>query len=1503
MDLPNSTSQPSTREDGVSTSLDQFTDGTSETKDASSQEKWDVYSNLPANRTHSTRPSPTAAMAPSRSSTLSWQRRPQSQGPGTPRSRPLSMIAAENVASRSPDLSAGRADSAEIEVSRSQIAQSLGSKDPSWFKQTAERGTGSAAYRRNQDENDSASALSNRKMQLPGMVSDSTRDLVAEKSPPPESIRSSSPSRDSSIRGSAGWAKTISSSSSLSGVGGLEGRSPLPFTSSQRFEPPSPETTSTGDGTNQDDLLVGRTLAMSPAQGRISPERLDRPHSPTKGLGGFVQSAMMKRSDSVNKRWSAQPGVGLRRNDSVTSVGNAFDSSMSSRNPSRETSTPKTLSRDHSPLPNRRPSSSYSNATLIQNTKENDIPLEQQKTATRENREASQQDGGDSNLLASVTSPPLSPSKPIDGKRWSPTKSSWLESALNKGPESPKPKTHTPKQPSWMADINKAKQQREGSVDRVQGVSSKEIKTGGLMRAPPPGGPIKPSSIGGLPSGFSSGIVSKGRSDSVASQGISGNHKAASTQAKASESPVAPSTPARNLTSPSISPENKPEAGIKSRSPPVATKSPSVATKMSPATAKSKPDTPPKKDFRSNLKPRQTAGGNTGSEEPEFKNVFGRLRQTKTQNYVAPDELKNNILRGKAGLNNTGGPKKTERKDEFKESILKQKENMKAKATGEDLPTAPKKESAFSVPKKSEMVPEPIAKLRSLPNSGIETNMKTLGGGNGSVATPLRREPELEARQGFNPDVRPSDKSSVLPKENGPGAKLAGRYNPALANLLARGPPSATTPKDTDRSVDSVTPAKDSLSSSQAEDVASGAPLVHMTKGRAKGPKRRAPAKNDSKPRPPPSIVDMDAPAKLLHTAEVPRPDSSVIPEKVSQESNAEELHSKKTNSSTTAGTESVIPKSMVSPVPEAPKKPQKGPVRGLNALLNALDAPKPVPKARVDKPITGNLPEKPRSSNDTLPTSTFSPKQPSAAPRPSPEIDRSTLNTLPKTSLSGPRPQPITKKPTNSPLHAADSLKPEVYKKSPTPSAPKAEVPPAEEEPLVSVKDAAADWVHKSSEPTESTRSRSPIKLPTRRDEELAHQNAGLRDSAVSSMEVPIGLGVQNLPGRPKSPMLLNKELPSPPMLSTNIPPPRAGLSPKSAQKASPLTLSPGSRKELSPKPLPDSPFPKATEASLLLANFFGDHSDIEHTKDIDTAAILSSRPGEPEKIKTLRKQIWQVSGDGKREPVPANQEHILFEDHMYLCTHIFGAANGTRTTEVYLWAGDGVTEAAVEDAQIFCKKVAKEFNGRFISFKQGKETSNFFQALGGIVITRRGSSNKANVQSSYMLCGRRYVGQIAFDEVDLSPNNFCSGFPYIVSSKTGKLYLWKGKGSGADELGCARLIGMDLGLSPDIDEVDEGHEPSGFFDVFGPGYPRSISKSADHWRLKASYDNYAVRLFFIGHNARSKVSYFATTLRSVAAALGSPAPQVTEISPFCQTDLEKTGIYVVDAFFEIYM
>jgi len=163
--------------------------------------------------------------------------------------------------------------------------------------------------------------------------------------------------------------------------------------------------------------------------------------------------------------------------------------------------------------------------------------------------------------------------------------------------------------------------------------------------------------------------------------------------------------------------------------------------------------------------------------------------------------------------------------------------------------------------------------------------------------------------------------------------------------------------------------------------------------------------------------------------------------------------------------------------------------------------------------------------------------------------------------------------------------------------------------------------------------------------------------------------------------------------------------------------------------------------------------------------------------------------------------------------------------------------------------------------------------------------------------------MGQIAFDEVNLSSSSLCSGYPYIISAKFGKLYLWQGRGSAADELGCARLIGMDLGLTGEIEEVAEGKEPKSFFDAFPDSGKPAKYPSADHWRLKPNHNKYCCRLFRIDHEQGQRFGSGFWNLRGASSPVIRPNDTVQEIEPFCQRDLEPGHIYVLDAFFEIFV
>ena len=303
--------------------------------------------------------SPSSAL-PSRSGTVSWQQRPKSRGAG--HMRALSVIASENAASKSPratpDLRGrnSRPTSAhgEAAMGRDAIAQSLNAKSGDFFRQTQDGGRGSGAFRKNQvEEEDRVEGHTvAQRMHLPGMANTQRAG---------DSERSLSPSRNAGYGDYTTSARPTSShgypGSKHGSIAGLQdeesGRSRASTLTSQRLPPPGEYIREQAD----------KAMAMSPAQGRISPER---PVSPTKGMGGFVQSAMMKRNDSVNKRWSVQSSgisprssAALNRQNVDLGAGSAYASprerpmSLLSRDTTAELSRPSS-----------RPSSSHSNTTF-----------------------------------------------------------------------------------------------------------------------------------------------------------------------------------------------------------------------------------------------------------------------------------------------------------------------------------------------------------------------------------------------------------------------------------------------------------------------------------------------------------------------------------------------------------------------------------------------------------------------------------------------------------------------------------------------------------------------------------------------------------------------------------------------------------------------------------------------------------------------------------------------------------------------------------------------------------------------------------------------------------------------------------------------------------------------------------------------------------------------------------------------------------------------------------
>jgi hypothetical protein len=1338
----------------------------------------------------------------------------------------------------------------------------------------------------------------------------------------------------------------FSANTSISGdaESAAKGRSPLPVLDSQKFAPPSEQSPAFDGG---DSSSGARELAMSPTQGRMSPER---PSSPTKGMGGFVQSAMLKRSDSVSKRWSTQtPPTLNRQNSTLSNRGSVYGSFSNVERP--------TLSRDNSIEPSPRPTSSYSNATVTRGDK-NSTPKDKDEFVKpalphRHSRAKSVHSTfREKDLPQDETSPP-SPSK-----RWSPTKSSWLESALSK-PESPKAKQAPPAQPAWMTEINRIKQQRS-SVDlgkgspfgeptgsgRTSPIKDVQLKPVGLRR---PESPLKEeavepkkmetmkdSSPGPTPAIASKPLLTKKEEPKPSEETVPSSEQSEAPKETPTDTPA--TVPAKSSTPPPAT--NEPSAPAAAK--PIASR---FARDTGRGVPVEKPKTPPK-NFRAGLKSRQPAGDAPKSDAVnELQNVFGKLRKAETKNYVAPDVLKANITRGKGALNLTGGPKPTVRKDEFRESLLKRKSVIFEKAQEEG--SALKRSDSVSKP--SPPTPEAIAKQKGLHRADSDPKAASPQKERETTPEALARKKSLRASKS-SIDIKPVQTAPVFtPKEPVKSGKLAGRFNPALAGMLARGPPPLAANKSSSSADVDVSPTRPA----QEEKTGHAPELQHMTKGRARGPKRRTPATKQATAEPEraqekvptTAAVPLVKPEHVLPSSKPPRtngqPEERPVTRTPARQSSTEKPVAPAKSARIVSGN---LGKTST---PEPPKKPEAldldRRVSGSQATTKASPRPESISSPRTSSP---GVPKKPTSldferrvsgSHSTsqkslLPKQVEIPKpaSPSSSPVPSPSRFPRPLPTLPA--------KPAVESPKSTPLREI--------------STPNLEVEPAKDEPspekttFSSVRSATTLWGRPSASSL-SASVRSPIKLPTQADERAAMKDAGL---IRSPEEVS-----RNLPKLPQSnphSLAETKLLPPKPKpaglgfsLSSlgGLVASRSRESSPQAPKNIPMSPPGSANRPFSEPPIAS---PKLPKHDGMFADFFDEAPITEGQlpENIDTMHVLSSPPldlGPGGKIRTLRKQIHEVTGDGKLSPVQAHEEHILFQDSMYLCTHVYGDSKGARNTDVYLWAGNGVPEPTLEDVQLFAKNHARQNQGRLLVIRQGQESPNFFEALGGIVITRRGA-NPGSKQ--FMLCGRRHLGHLAFDEVDFSLKSLCSAFPYLISTSTGKVYLWKGRGCSAEELSGARLMGMDLAPTGDYTEIDESREPQDFLTSTFPPSPvpqkgPAIPRSADHWRYKATSDKYRVRLYKVEQMSSSEQpvgwgqalqvgsSFFASTLLlrrpswnatttssaeqrpqtpltpKTPAATGGVKTQLREIMPFSQRDLEPEYVYVLDAFFEMYM
>ncbi|KAF2216442.1 hypothetical protein CERZMDRAFT_33850 [Cercospora zeae-maydis SCOH1-5] len=295
-------------------------------------------------------------------------------------------------------------------------------------------------------------------------------------------------------------------------------------------------------------------------------------------------------------------------------------------------------------------------------------------------------------------------------------------------------------------------------------------------------------------------------------------------------------------------------------------------------------------------------------------------------------------------------------------------------------------------------------------------------------------------------------------------------------------------------------------------------------------------------------------------------------------------------------------------------------------------------------------------------------------------------------------------------------------------------------------------------------------------------------------------------------------------------------------------------------------------------------------------------------------------VFADGSVKSLSSQEEYTLYDESVFICTHSFVDEHGAKGCQIYVWCGDTAFESTQEAAQAHAKRIAREQGSAPIQIvRQGHETSAFLQSVGGILITRQGAAESAPRQ--FIICCRKHLGHIVFDEVDFAVGSLCAGFVYLISYpltlQETKLYSWKGSASSMEEISAARLAAMDLSETGEIIEIEGGAEPASFLEIFGTNTTTaSIAKPTELWAQKAvAPARFITRLFRV--QAAPQRTGLITSLwnrrpswnsRSRAGSTPSPGAmevkvETKEITPVLQSQLEAEGIYLLDAYGELYV
>ncbi|XP_043208965.1 advillin-like [Amphibalanus amphitrite] len=257
-------------------------------------------------------------------------------------------------------------------------------------------------------------------------------------------------------------------------------------------------------------------------------------------------------------------------------------------------------------------------------------------------------------------------------------------------------------------------------------------------------------------------------------------------------------------------------------------------------------------------------------------------------------------------------------------------------------------------------------------------------------------------------------------------------------------------------------------------------------------------------------------------------------------------------------------------------------------------------------------------------------------------------------------------------------------------------------------------------------------------------------------------------------------------------------------------------------------------------------------------------------------QKNVWRVQ-NGEVVPLDENRHGVFRASDCYVIQYCYRVAGKDRFL-VYCWLGACSNAADQEAAAVRAIELDGKLRGRAVQARivQGEEPPQFFAILGGKIIIYSGEEPDGDAERLllHVRSNRRHATRAL--EVACRASSLNSNDAFVLRDG-GRVFVWCGKNSVCEERDAARSIAFDFCKDSEPLIIEEGAEPSAFWDAISGHEEFDTTPRATHQvRMPA-------RLFHCS-DASGKLT-------------------VEEVADFDQSDLCEDDVMLLDAWDAVFV